>query len=67
MSDTSAVFRRTLTSNKDLAEASLATKILVTRLRREVSSQPSSLDKAVGELSAYFAKHQFASKDIAVL
>ncbi|WP_108263153.1 hypothetical protein [Mangrovicoccus ximenensis] len=67
MTDTAAVFRRTLTSSKELGDASLATKILVTRLRREVSSQPSALDKAVTELSAYFSKHQFASKDIAVL
>ena len=67
MSDATAVFRRTLTSNKELADATLATKILVTRLRREVAAQPGGIDKAVAELTAYFAKHTFASKDIAAL
>ncbi|MBE3637818.1 hypothetical protein [Mangrovicoccus algicola] len=62
-----AVFRETLTSSKDLGEASLATKILVANLRREVSGQPALLDQAVSSLSAYFAKHQFASKDLAAL
>ncbi|WP_138464979.1 hypothetical protein [Poseidonocella sp. HB161398] len=66
MSD-AAVFRRTLTSNKDLGGASLATKILVTRLRRQVSDTPSALDQAIRELSSYFDKHQFASKDMAAL
>lgn len=61
------VFRRVLTSSKDLSDASLATKILVTRLRREVATKPATIDHAIGELTAYFAKHQFAAKDYAAL
>jgi len=67
MEDTAAVFRRTLTGQKDLSGASLATKILVTRLRREVAANPGVLGGAVQELTTYFQKHQFASSDIKAL
>ncbi|MGB0658603.1 MAG: hypothetical protein ACPGNV_00400 [Mangrovicoccus sp.] len=65
--DQDEIFRRVLTSQDDLVAASLATKILVARLRADVSEKPESLDKKVKVLADFFAKHRFASKDLAVL
>lgn len=67
MEDAMTVFRRTLSGQKDLSGASLATKILVTRLRREVAASPADLERAARELAAYFERHQFASSDIKTL
>ncbi|SLN33353.1 hypothetical protein AQS8620_01137 [Aquimixticola soesokkakensis] len=56
---------RVLTSEKDLSAASLATKILVTRLRREVKGAPAEMMAKINELRAYFEKNAFALKDLA--
>ncbi|SFJ91737.1 hypothetical protein [Celeribacter neptunius] len=58
-------WQRVLTSDSDLSAASLATKILVTRLRREARSDPSSISGKISELRAYFEKNAFAQADIA--
>lgn len=59
-------WRRVLTSEADLAGAVLATKILVTRLRREVRSSPADMAGKIAELRGYFQKNAFATKDIAL-
>lgn len=61
------VFQRTLSSESELGKASLATKILVSRLRREVADSPNAMESAIEELSQYFRKHRFAARDYAAL
>ncbi len=58
-------WRRVLTSETDLNGAVLATKLLVTRLRREVRARPGALGPKIDELRDYFEKNTFAAKDIA--
>ncbi|WP_353473637.1 hypothetical protein PVT71_06235 [Salipiger sp. H15] len=59
-------WRRVLTSEAELSGAVLATKILVTRLRREVRSKPADMTGKIAELRGYFEKNAFATKDIAL-
>lgn len=59
-------WQRVLGSEKDLSAASLATKILVSRLRREVKSNPYSMNDKIAELRGYFEQNQFAAKDISL-
>lgn len=54
-----------LTGTADLSKASLATRILVSRLRIEVKAQPASLAAKVDELKAFVAKNAFANADLA--
>ena len=63
---TNPCWRRVLTSESDLSGAVLATKLLVTRLRREVRTQPAALGSKIAELRNYCAKNAFAAKDIAL-
>jgi hypothetical protein len=58
-----SLLHRALTSNSDLSNTSLATKILVSRLRLDVSSNPGKLAGCIAELQAFVAKHPFAQKD----
>ncbi|MEB3417276.1 hypothetical protein ACFSDD_03145 [Salipiger marinus] len=53
-------------SETELAGGILATKILLTRLRREVKAKPQDLPGKIAELQAYFQKNSFAAKDIAL-
>lgn len=62
-----ATLQKVLTSTSDLSQASLATKILISRLRLDISAQPGNLGSAMAELKAFFAKHPFAQKDLAAL
>lgn len=64
---TDAQLQRALSSDKDLSAASLATKILVSRLRREVKDNPGTMGTKVAELRAFFDKNAFAVNDLAVL
>lgn len=57
-------WKRVLTSNSDLAAASLATRILISRLRREVAEAPGSLMAKAGELRDFIAKNSFALADV---
>lgn len=57
---------RVLQSESDLSAASLATKILITRLRREVKKTPSDMHAKIADLRAYFEKNAFAQADIAL-
>ncbi len=59
-------WQRAICNDKDLSAASLATKILVSRLRREMKSEPSTMHQKIAELRSYFEKNAFAKKDIAL-
>ncbi|HBM59136.1 MAG TPA: hypothetical protein DD444_08080 [Citreicella sp.] len=59
-------WKRVLMSETELAGGILATKILLTRLRREVKAKPQDLPGKIAELQAYFQKNSFAAKDIAL-
>ena len=63
---TNPCWRRVLTSESDLSDAVLATKLLVARLRHEVKAQPGSLGPKIAELRAYFQKNISAVRDIAL-
>ncbi|NRA30201.1 MAG: hypothetical protein HRU11_08050 [Parvularculaceae bacterium] len=62
-----SVLQRALSSTSDLSDTSLATKILLSRLRREVANDPGSMSAKIDELRAFFAKHTFAERDLAAL
>lgn len=57
---------RVLTSESELTGSILATKILITRLRREVQARPGALAEKILELRTYFEKNASAAKDIAL-
>ncbi|MEM9839936.1 MAG: hypothetical protein AAF830_12400 [Pseudomonadota bacterium] len=62
-----AALTRALQSDSDLSSASLATKILVARLRKEVKADPASLTAKTAELATFFQKNTFATRDLAVI
>lgn len=53
-----------LTSTTDLSKASLATRILVSRLRIEARAKPDTLPEKLAELKAFIAKNAFAGIDL---
>lgn len=53
-----------LTGSSDLSKASLATRILVSRLRIEVKAKPDQLAAKLEELKAFIAKNAFAGVDL---
>ena len=57
--------KRAVTGNSDLSNASLAGRILISRLRREAASDPSSLPAKVNELRDFISKNAFAANDMA--
>lgn len=61
------LWTRALSTENDVSSASLATKILLTRLRREVKASPNSIGSKIDELRKYFETNAFAQKDIALL
>ncbi|MEO5620213.1 MAG: hypothetical protein ABIQ85_04790 [Cypionkella sp.] len=58
-------WRRVLTTQGDLSSASLASRILIARLRRDVAAAPGSLTDKIAELRGFYAKTAFAQADIA--
>lgn len=58
-------WKRVLTSDSDLSSASLATRILITRLRREVAGAPVVLAAKITELHSFVSKNSFAHADAA--
>ena len=56
---------RVLTSESDLTAASLATRILISRLRREVKAAPATQAAKIAELRDFVAKNAFAVADLA--
>ncbi|GAA4218236.1 hypothetical protein GGQ68_002418 [Sagittula marina] len=67
MSIDDTTLQNVLTSGSDLSQASLATKILVSRLRVDVASQPADLATALSELKSFIAKYPFAQQDLRAL
>lgn len=59
-------WNRALSSDSDLSSASLATRILVSRLRREFRAAPADASRHIAELHKFFEKSSFAVKDIAL-
>ena len=58
------VLTRAILGRKDLCGASLATRILVTHLRREASLEPDCLGDKIAELRAYIEKTPTARNDL---
>lgn len=58
-------WKRVLTSTADMAAASLATRIMLTRMRKEVQEKPNSLFENIQHLRAFYVKNSFARTDIA--
>lgn len=58
---------RILNSDSDLSAASLATKFLINRLRREVKGNPSDMTAKIAELRTFFENNAFAQNDIPLL
>lgn len=56
---------RVLTNESDLSAASLATRILISRLRREVKAAPGTIGAKAGELRDFVTKNPFAVADVA--
>jgi len=54
-----------LTGSSDLSKASLATRILLSRLRIELKAKPDTLPAKLEELKAFIAKNAFAATDLA--
>jgi len=54
-----------LTGSSDLSKASLATRILLSRLRIELKAKPDTLPAKLDELKAFIAKNAFAGADLA--
>jgi len=54
-----------ITSDADISRASLATRILVSRLRADVKRDPGSLQSRVLELHSFLSKNDFAQRDLA--
>ena len=56
-----------LTGVSERKFSSLATRLLVARLRRDVRRDPDTLTKAIDELHAFFITNPFAARDISAL
>lgn len=54
-----------ITGTSDLSKASLASRVMLNRLRVEVRTNPASLPAKLAELSAFIAKHAYAAEDFA--
>jgi hypothetical protein len=60
-----ARWTRAVTSASDLSKATLATRMLVSRLRREVSRDPGKAAQCARELHAFMSENGFAQDDVA--
>lgn len=58
---------RALQSQSELADAGLATRILISRLRHEVAANPATMTSRIAELRMFFEENDFARPDIARL
>jgi hypothetical protein len=56
-----------LLSSSDLSKASLATRILIGRLRNEVKGAPDSLGEKAAELAKFASENDYAANDLANL
>ena len=60
-------WKRLLTGQALPEFTSLATKLTVGRLRREVKQQPNALMTAIDEVRAFFASNDFAQRDLSLI
>lgn len=67
MSIDDTTLQKVLTCGSDLSQASLATKILISRLRVDVASQPADLATALSELKTFIANYPLAQQDLRAL
>jgi hypothetical protein len=58
---------RLLTDELDQNIKTLATRLIITRLRIEVANNPAVLPRAVQELRRFFAANQFAHRDLTAI
>lgn len=56
-----------ITGTFDIPKASLATRILVSRIRLEVRAKPAELNTKLSELKDFIAKNDFAKADLAAI
>ena len=66
-SKTDARWQALLTGSLEPAFTSLATRLLVARLRQEVSRNPAALTRAIDELHGFFTANEFVARDLAAL
>lgn len=59
--------KRAITTDSDISRASLATRILVSRLRADVKRDPNSMANRVLELHNFLSTNEFAQRDLAFL
>lgn len=59
--------RRIITTSSDLAAASMATRIVVTRMRVEVTNYPDRLSAKIAELRDFVKQHDFARDDLSAM
>lgn len=62
--ETDPRWERVLTSESNVSSASLATKILISRLRIQVKLNPNALTPAINEFRSYFLNNDFARADV---
>lgn len=67
LTPTSPQIARLLTEGTDLSKASLATRIMIARIRTEVKLNPACRSAKVDELLQFAANNAFAAADIAKL
>ncbi len=60
-----AKIKTLLSSNSDLSKASLATRIMLTRMRLEVSNSPLCIDQKVSELESILSSKPTIAEDLA--
>ncbi|OUD09621.1 hypothetical protein BVC71_07210 [Marivivens niveibacter] len=60
-----AKIKTLLSSNSDLSKASLATRIMLTRMRLEVSNSPICIDQKVSELESVLNSKPQIAEDLA--
>ena len=60
-------WKRMLTAEPAPTMNGLATKMTLARLRRDVKQQPSMLASAIDEIHAFFAKNEFAQRELSMV
>ena len=64
---TDPCWKRLLVNPAVPAFSALATKLTVGRLRLEVKQKPTAMPTAVDEISTFFAKNEFAQRDVPLI
>ncbi len=62
-----AKLKALLTGNSDLSKASLGTRIMLTRMRLEVSNDPASIESKVSELQGLLGSKPQLASDLATI